>query len=239
VTGAGPRRGAGAPAPVHATPPDRPVALRPARADDAAVLARIDAATSTQPWSAATFRTELDRPDRSYVVACAVPGDGAGAGAGAGAGDGARDAAGEDDKGDGEVVGYAGLAFIAGDAHVMGIAVLPSAQGRGYGRLLLTAVCREAADADAAMTLEVRPSNAVARHLYRSLGFIEAGRRPGYYPDGEDALILWRQVADPAATSAAGTTTVAAAAAPAEPAEPAEPAAQAAPAAQTATTNGG
>lgn len=197
MTGAGPRHGAGAPAPGRATPPDRPVALRPARAEDAAVLARVDAATSTQPWSEATFRTELDHPDRSYVVAC---------------------------RGDGEVVGYAGLAFIAGDAHVMGIAVLPSAQRRGCARLLLTAVCRAAADADAAMTLEVRPSNAVARHLYRSTGFIEAGRRRGYYPDGEDALILWRHAADTAATPVAATTAVTA---------------PAAAAAATAMTNGG
>jgi len=197
VTGAGPGRcGAVAPAPGRATPPERPITLRPARAGDAAALARVDTATSTQPWTEATFLTEVAHPDRTYVVACA----------GAGA---------SQVNSDGEVVGYAGLAFLAGDAHVMGLAVLPSAQGRGYGRLLLTAVCRAAAAADAAMTLEVRPSNEVARRLYRSVGFIEAGRRPGYYPDGEDALILWRHVTD--TTIPALTTTDATPATPATP----------------------
>jgi ribosomal-protein-alanine N-acetyltransferase len=37
--------------------------------------------------------------------------------------------------------------------------------------------------------LEVRPSNATARTLYRSLGFRETGRRPRYYGD-EDALLM-------------------------------------------------
>ena len=39
------------------------------------------------------------------------------------------------------------------------------------------------------MHLEVRPSNAAARTLYRSLGFRETGRRPRYYGD-EDALLM-------------------------------------------------
>jgi ribosomal-protein-alanine N-acetyltransferase len=42
-------------------------------------------------------------------------------------------------------------------------------------------------------TLEVKPSNQAALSLYQKFGFIEAGRRRGYYKDtGEDALILWR-----------------------------------------------
>jgi len=37
----------------------------------------------------------------------------------------------------------------------------------------------------------VRPSNRPALNLYKSLGFVPVGRRPGYYEDtGEDALIL-------------------------------------------------
>jgi len=39
--------------------------------------------------------------------------------------------------------------------------------------------------------LEVRASNAAAQALYTAAGFVADGRRPGYYPDGEDAL-LWR-----------------------------------------------
>jgi len=45
-------------------------------------------------------------------------------------------------------------------------------------------------------TLEVRVSNAAAIGLYHSKGFEDSGIRPKYYPDGEDALIMWRDLAD-------------------------------------------
>jgi len=41
--------------------------------------------------------------------------------------------------------------------------------------------------------LEVRPSNAVAQHLYRSVGFEQIGIRPAYYQaehGREDAIVL-------------------------------------------------
>ncbi len=40
------------------------------------------------------------------------------------------------------------------------------------------------------MVLEVAIGNAAARTLYEHAGFVEAGRRPRYYADGGDALIL-------------------------------------------------
>jgi ribosomal-protein-alanine N-acetyltransferase len=41
------------------------------------------------------------------------------------------------------------------------------------------------------VTLEVRASNHPALALYRSLGFVETGRRPRYYVDPvEDAVLL-------------------------------------------------
>lgn len=143
-------------------PPGR---LRVATPSDAATCAAIDAATSTQPWSETTFAEELGRADRSYHLAVGE---------------------------DGEVVGYGGIAVLAGDAHVMGLAVLPVARGRGWGGALLAALVAAArAVGCGGVTLEVRPANAVARRLYRRAGFTVAGRRTGYYPDGEDALILW------------------------------------------------
>jgi GNAT superfamily N-acetyltransferase len=41
------------------------------------------------------------------------------------------------------------------------------------------------------VTLEVRARNRAVRALYRSLGFRQAGRRPGHYePDKEDAIMM-------------------------------------------------
>ena len=45
------------------------------------------------------------------------------------------------------------------------------------------------------MILEVRPSNRRAQLLYRRLGYHVIGRRPRYYGDGEDALVMFLPVA--------------------------------------------
>jgi ribosomal-protein-alanine acetyltransferase len=92
----------------------------------------------------------------------------------------------------GEVVGFASALLQLEDAHVLDIAVASGVRRRGIGRRLLrTLVARVRGRGATAVTLEVRPSNDASRPLYEQLGFVEEGRRPRYYPDGEDALLLW------------------------------------------------
>ena len=69
---------------------------------------------------------------------------------------------------------------------------------RGIGRKLVEEILHAARSAEVrAVLLEVRESNAAARHLYERLGFVDAGRRPGYYRDpAEDALLLRRSTED-------------------------------------------
>ncbi len=88
-------------------------------------------------------------------------------------------------------VGLTGYWLIAGEAHIITIAVLPAWQRRGLGELLLLGLLEDAQTrhADAA-TLEVRRSNRPAIALYQKYAFELAGHRPGYYDNGEDALIL-------------------------------------------------
>ena len=44
-------------------------------------------------------------------------------------------------------------------------------------------------------TLEVRPSNTAAVALYSSHGFVEIGRRKGYYAaEGEDAIVMHLEI---------------------------------------------
>ncbi len=43
-----------------------------------------------------------------------------------------------------------------------------------------------------AVLLEVRASNAAARRLYQSCGFVEAGLRPGYYQNPQEDAIVYR-----------------------------------------------
>ena len=97
------------------------------------------------------------------------------------------------------VVGYAGLMFVVGDAHVTNIAVATDRQRSGIATRLLARLSWEAIDRGCeAMTLEVRVSNTGAQALYRSFGFAPAGVRQRYYENTEDAIVMWcHDIAEP------------------------------------------
>jgi len=97
---------------------------------------------------------------------------------------------------DDEVLGYAVCWTIAGEAHLLNIAVHPARRGQGIGRALVTECIRRAARAGALLIyLEVRAGNDAAQRLYRSMGFEFRGIRKGYYTDtAEDAVIFDREV---------------------------------------------
>lgn len=140
--------------------------VRLATIDDLGALLAIERAAFTRPWTEASFRDELGRPDRVWLVVETA----------------------------GEVVGVGGVADLAGDAHVLSVAVAADHRRRGYGHTLVTALLSAAGAqlGSRRATLEVRESNLAARALYRRLGFTEAGVRPGYYQDdGEGAVVLW------------------------------------------------
>lgn len=95
-----------------------------------------------------------------------------------------------------QVIGYAGMWVVIDEGHITNVAVHPDWRGRGLGRTLLEELIRQARQKGVVrMTLEVRQSNQVARHLYRALGFVESGRRRKYYSDNnEDAIIMWLEL---------------------------------------------
>ena len=75
--------------------------------------------------------------------------------------------------------------------HIITIDVLPEARRQGTGRLLLQAIeehfrCRGAVS----MRLEVAVDNLAAQAFYRSMGYAQLGRIPGYYNGKLDALVL-------------------------------------------------
>jgi [ribosomal protein S18]-alanine N-acetyltransferase len=84
------------------------------------------------------------------------------------------------------------LARVAADeAEVLTLAVLPAVRRQGVGRALLARVMTEAGRRGArSLFLEVAETNRAARQLYTQSGFAEVGRRPRYYRDGADALVL-------------------------------------------------
>jgi ribosomal-protein-alanine N-acetyltransferase len=84
------------------------------------------------------------------------------------------------------------------EVHLLNIAVDVSQHGRGVARELLATLYARCRDRQAARVwLEVRPSNDRARALYQREGFVDIGRRKGYYPapEGrEDALVMRREI---------------------------------------------
>lgn len=106
---------------------------------------------------------------------------------------------------DGTAVGYATLhnaVPLESHAHVLeinGVAVDPSASGRGVGRALVEAAVAEARARGARkVSLRVLGPNAVARRLYARCGFVEEGvLREEFLLDGAyvDDVLMARQLA--------------------------------------------
>ncbi|RZU40233.1 GNAT family N-acetyltransferase [Edaphobacter modestus] len=89
----------------------------------------------------------------------------------------------------GKVIG-AGAGSIA---ELESVVVAETARRKGVGRALCEAVIAWCgANGAAGVELEVRSANAAAIALYRRLGFVELGRRKGYYSEPKDDAVLMR-----------------------------------------------
>ncbi len=131
---------------------------------DLARVVAIERRAFPAPWSLPMFLLELSKPGGVALAA----------------------------EEDGEVIGYLICSRFDEDWHVMNVAVAPHRRRRGVARALLGGLLECLGDPQARLTLEVRVSNAGARALYESFGFLAAGIRPRYYSDnGEDALVMW------------------------------------------------
>lgn len=92
------------------------------------------------------------------------------------------------------LIGYAVVAYLFDEAHLLNLCVAPGCRRSGGGRYLLRCLVTESArDRMEQVILEVRDSNRAAIELYRGEGFTEIGTRPGYYPSStgrEDAVVM-------------------------------------------------
>jgi ribosomal-protein-alanine N-acetyltransferase len=92
------------------------------------------------------------------------------------------------------IVGYAGLAAIAGTADVQTIAAAHDHWGTGLGARLLGELLHQATAFEChEVLLEVRVDNKRAQRLYERFGFEPIGFRKAYYQPGNvDALVMRR-----------------------------------------------
>ena len=95
----------------------------------------------------------------------------------------------------GEIAGYGGVTVGYDTADIDNIAVSERYRGCGMGGVLLEELVMVARERGAAkIFLEVRVSNAVAMSLYLKHGFKGVYARTRYYTDGEDCLVMARDI---------------------------------------------
>ena len=79
--------------------------------------------------------------------------------------------------------------------HISNLGVTAAYRGKGLGRLLVSRLERQfVLEAAEGALLEVRVSNTDAQKFYHRLGYREAFLLSGYYSNGEDALVMMRDL---------------------------------------------
>ena len=169
---------------LNARPDEHGITYKPLDAAHAEDVAAMESQVmGSDAWNAALVADELPRADRTWWAAYAS-GEGPDAGPAAGS-EGASSARGT------VLVGYAGGMVIDGQVQILKIGTDPAWRRRGIARQLISRVASDARDLGATTcSLEVRASNAGAQAFYESLGMHSIGKRPHYYSDREDAVIM-------------------------------------------------
>ena len=144
------------------------VVIEPATTDDLTDIHRLEKAAFPSPWRREFFEVELQSTGRFSLVA-------------------RRGRA---------LIGYVFAMWFFDEMHVNKIAVAESERRRGVALALMNE-CDAFARANAvkSISLEVRESNEGAIGFYKRLGFTALYVRPRYYPDGEAAVVMMREIA--------------------------------------------
>jgi ribosomal-protein-alanine N-acetyltransferase len=139
------------------------VTVLPMTAEDVREVHAIERDCFSSPWPRRAFLQSLRSRDTVFLTA----------------------------RADGRVVGYAGMRLEDG-AHILNIAVHRDHRRKRIGSRLLSLLLDVASRQGATrVTLEVRASNAIARAMYRRLGFAPVAVRENYYVlEKEDALVM-------------------------------------------------
>lgn len=95
----------------------------------------------------------------------------------------------------GEVIGYGCICTAVDTCDLENVLVAEEYRRGGVGKAILNALIADAKERGAEkMFLEVRVSNSAAMRLYLSCGFAGVHARTRYYSDGEDCLVMAKQL---------------------------------------------
>ena len=118
-------------------------------------------------WNAEVLEKELENPLSTYIVAIS----------------------------DNQVVGYAGLWQPIDEGHITNIVTRLNKRGNKVATKMLEELIEIAkARSLNCVTLEVNVHNEIAINLYKKYDFKEVGKRPKYYNNTDDALIMTKEI---------------------------------------------
>ncbi|RLD12886.1 ribosomal-protein-alanine N-acetyltransferase [candidate division KSB1 bacterium] len=136
--------------------------IRPMTEKDLETIVALEKRIFSDPWSRSSFEAELVNKKYSYPLVMEL---------------------------DGKIVAYAVIWHFFEELHIANIAVHPEYRRMGLGKAFMEYILENFANAQFAF-LEVRRSNKAAINLYESFGFKVLSVRKRYYRDGEDALVM-------------------------------------------------
>lgn len=144
-----------------AEPTAAPVRLLPVQATMHKLIAALHAACFEDAWNAYTVG-QVMRMAGAFGFVAVLPSADAG--------------------GDPTPIGFALASGAADERELLSLGVLAEHRRAGVGRQLVRSIIAESVHRGATrLFLEVAEDNDAAQRLYRDLGFVAVGRRPGYY----------------------------------------------------------
>lgn len=100
----------------------------------------------------------------------------------------------------GDILSYILMNQVLDEAEILSLGTARGQQAKGHACQLLNATCALLLERGVCrIYLDVAASNMPARALYAGCGFVESGRRPGYYgeaPHRQDAIIMSKALDD-------------------------------------------
>ncbi|XMB67949.1 ribosomal protein S18-alanine N-acetyltransferase [Mycoplasmatota bacterium zrk1] len=93
------------------------------------------------------------------------------------------------------IIGYIGLWCVFEKGQITNFYIMPDYRGKRLGeKFLKFALEYFMEQGTRVISLEVRESNKAAINLYHKFGFVAGGIRKNYYEDGENALLMIKEI---------------------------------------------
>ena len=148
---------------------------RPMRVDDLPAVAVLENVVQLDPWTQTQVLDVAPMMDKNEYIGAVV-------------------------EGASQLLAYVLARTMLDECEILSVGVAECMRGRGLGQQVLRQLFEQLPVEIMTVHLEVRVSNEPALKLYQTLGFVEVGRRKGYYapvpsmPEREDARLMSKSI---------------------------------------------